>query len=98
MKIISFIDELLLIRRILEHLGLCQEIIPKGLPPPKEQEDIAEVVVCEALLLFLKDKTGGSRPARRHAFVWQQKYAKAPAPCGEHLLCQFFETSNDDGA
>ena len=48
MKIISFIDEPLLIHRILEHLCLWHESLPKGLPPPKEQEDIAEVVVCEA--------------------------------------------------
>ncbi len=48
MKIISFIDEPLLIHRILEYLGLWHESLPKGLPPPKEQEDTAEVVVCEA--------------------------------------------------
>lgn len=48
MKIISFIDESLLIRRILEHLNLWQERIPNGLPPPEEHEDVAEVVVCEA--------------------------------------------------
>jgi hypothetical protein len=42
------IDEPLLIRRILEHLNLWQERIPKGLPPPAELEDIADVVVCEA--------------------------------------------------
>lgn len=34
MKIISFIDERMLIRRILDHLGLWQERISKGLPPP----------------------------------------------------------------
>ena len=34
-----------------------------------------------------KSKTGGSRPARRHTFVRQQKYAKVPSPCGGHLLC-----------
>ena len=48
MKIISFIDEPLLIRCILEYLGLWHKSIPKGLTPPKEQEEIAEVVVCEA--------------------------------------------------
>ena len=48
MNDISFIDEPLLIHRILEHLCLWHESLPKGLPPPKEQEDIAEVVVCEA--------------------------------------------------
>ncbi|MGK2945700.1 MAG: hypothetical protein ACSLFC_13270 [Desulfuromonadales bacterium] len=45
MKIISFIDERLLIRRILEHLGLWQERIPKGLPPPVER--IPVTIVCE---------------------------------------------------
>jgi hypothetical protein len=35
MKIISFIDEPLLIHRILEHLCLWHESLPKGLPPPK---------------------------------------------------------------
>ena len=48
MKIISFIDESLLIRRILGHLELWQEHVPKGLPPPEHQEDIDEAVVCEA--------------------------------------------------
>ena len=48
MKTISFIAEPLLIRRILEHLDLWHERIPKGLPPPEYQEDIAEAVVCEA--------------------------------------------------
>lgn len=47
MKIISFIDEPLLIRRILEHLNLSQECIPKGLPPPEEQ--IYETIICEEL-------------------------------------------------
>ena len=55
-KIISFIDDAgsvknldaQLIRRILEHLNLWKERIPKGLPPPVEHEDIADVVVCEA--------------------------------------------------
>ena len=47
MKFISYIDESLLIRRIREHLNLWQERIPKGLPPPTEHEDIADVVVCE---------------------------------------------------
>jgi len=51
-----------------------------------------------ALVLFLKNKTGGSRPARRHTFVRQQKYAKVPAPCGGHLLYQFSEKSNNGGA
>jgi len=45
MKIISFIDERLLIRRILEHLGLRQESIPNGLPPPVTE--IPETIVCE---------------------------------------------------
>jgi hypothetical protein len=48
MKIVSFIDKSLLIRRILEHLNLWQVRIPRGLPPPEELEDIANVVVCEA--------------------------------------------------
>jgi transposase len=48
MKIISFIDEPLLIRCILEHLDLWRERIPKGLPPPQHHEVIAETVVCEA--------------------------------------------------
>ena len=39
-----------------------------------------------ALVAFLKDKTGGVRPARRHTFVRQQKYAKVPSPCGGHIL------------
>ena len=42
MKIISFIDERLLVRRILEHLGLWQKRIPRGLPPP-----VTEIIVCE---------------------------------------------------
>ena len=52
----------------------------------------------DLLLLFfiLKDRTGGSRPARRHTFVRQQKYAKVPSPCGGHLLCRFSEASNND--
>ena len=45
MKIISFIDERLLIRRILDHLGLWQERIPQGLPPPVVE--ILETIVCE---------------------------------------------------
>lgn len=49
MKIVSFISEPLLIRRILEHLNLCQERIPKGLQPPEHHGDIVEAVVCEAL-------------------------------------------------
>jgi hypothetical protein len=48
MKIISFIDEPMLICRILEHLKLWQERIPKGLPPPEEEGDNAEAVVCES--------------------------------------------------
>jgi len=51
-----------------------------------------------ALVAFLKDKTGGARPARRHTFVRQQKYAKVPAPCGGHLLCRFSEKFNNDAA
>jgi hypothetical protein len=50
-----------------------------------------------ALVAFLKDKTGGSRPARRHTFVRQQKYAKVPSPCGGHLLCQVSEEFKNDG-
>jgi hypothetical protein len=39
-------------------------------------------------LLNLKDKckTGGVRPARRHTFARQQKYAKVPSPCGGQLI------------
>ena len=48
MKIIRFIDESLLLHRILEYLNLWQERIPKGLPPPEELENIADVVVCGA--------------------------------------------------
>jgi len=44
-------------------------------------------------ILKIKTRTGGSRPARRHTFVRQQKYAKMPSPCGGHLLCQFSESS-----
>ena len=47
---------------------------------------------------ILKSKTGGSRPARRHTFVRQQKYAKVPSPCGGHLLCQMSESSTNDTA
>jgi len=50
------------------------------------------------LRLFLESKTGGSRPARRHTFVRQQKYAKMPAPCGGHLLCRDSEKSINDTA
>ena len=45
---------------------------------------------------ILKSKTGGLRPARRHTFVRQQKYAKMPSPCGGHLLCQSSVTSIND--
>jgi len=48
-----------------------------------------------ALVLFLKDRTGGVRPARRHTFVRQQKYAKVPSPCGGHLLCRISVSSKD---
>ena len=47
---------------------------------------------------ILKDKTGGSRPARRHTFVRQQKYAKVPSPCGGHLLCLIPEEATNDTA
>ncbi len=47
MKIISFIDEHLLIRRILDHLDLWQQRIPKGLPPPVES--IPETIICEEI-------------------------------------------------
>lgn len=47
MKIISFIDEQLLIQHILKHLNLWQERITRGLPPPEEA--IAEIIVCEEL-------------------------------------------------
>ena len=50
------------------------------------------------LRLFLESKTGGSRPARRHTFVRQQKYAKVPSPCGGHLLCLISEASTNDTA
>jgi len=45
MKIISFIDEQLLIQYILKHLNLWQERVPKGLPPP--EDSIVEMIVCE---------------------------------------------------
>ena len=51
-----------------------------------------------ALAAFLKDKTGGVRPARRHTFVRQQKYAKVPSPCGGHLLCRISVSSKDGTA
>ena len=40
---------------------------------------------CESVAPFVesvmaKDKTGGSRPASRHTFARQQKYAKVPSP------------------
>ncbi len=44
-KIISFIDERLLIQHILKHLNLWQERIPKGLPPP--EVSIVEMIVCD---------------------------------------------------
>jgi len=47
MKIVGFIDERLLIRRILDHLDLWQQRIPKGLPPPVEP--IPETIVCEEI-------------------------------------------------
>lgn len=48
MKIVSFIDEPQLIRRILEHLDLWCGRVPKGLPPPSEQEEkFAEPIVSE---------------------------------------------------
>jgi transposase len=48
MKIISFIDEPILIRRILEHLNLWPQRIPKGLPPPTEREKVfTETIICE---------------------------------------------------
>jgi hypothetical protein len=45
MKIISFIDERLLVRHILEHLNLRQERMHKGLPPP--EDTTVETIVCE---------------------------------------------------
>jgi hypothetical protein len=36
-----------------------------------------------------KTRTGGSRPARRHTFARQQKYAKVPAPRGGHAYANF---------
>jgi len=51
-----------------------------------------------ALVLFLKDRTGGVRPARRHTFVRQQKYAKVPAPCGGHVLCRISVASTKNNA
>jgi hypothetical protein len=45
MKIISFVDERILVRQILKHLNLWQESLPKGLPPP--EETIVETIVCE---------------------------------------------------
>ena len=47
---------------------------------------------------ILKSKTGGVRPARRHTFVRQQKYAKVPSPCGGHLLCRISVASTYDSA
>ena len=47
---------------------------------------------------IIKSKTGGSRPAGRHTFVRQQKYAKVPSPCGGHLLCLISEASTNDTA
>ena len=32
-------------------------------------------------------KTGGSRAAKRHTFLRQQKYAKVPSPSGGHFVC-----------
>jgi hypothetical protein len=46
------------IRRILDHLGLWQERIPKGLPPP--EVTIAETIVCEEF----DDAWGGEVIAR----------------------------------
>jgi|SRR5210317_1825826 hypothetical protein len=40
----------------------------------------------------------GSRPARHHTFVRQQKYAKLPSPCGGHPLCRSSDESNIDGS
>ena len=51
-----------------------------------------------ALVTFLKDRTGGSRPARRHNFVRQQKYAKMLPPCGGHLLCRISVASTNNNA
>lgn len=48
MKSIRFIDEPVLIRRILEHLDLWQERIPMGLRPPEHHNDMVDAVVCEA--------------------------------------------------
>ena len=45
MKIISFINERLLIQHILKYLNLWQERIPKGLPPP--EDPMIENIVCE---------------------------------------------------
>jgi len=45
MKIISFIDERLLIQHILKPLNLWQERIPKGSPPP--EDSIVETITCE---------------------------------------------------
>ncbi len=45
MKIISFINESLLIRCILDYLGLWQEIIPKGLAP--HSREVPVTIVCE---------------------------------------------------
>ena len=53
MKIISFIDERLLIQHILKYLNLWQERIPKGLPPP--EDSIVETIVCEEF----EDSWGG---------------------------------------
>ena len=45
MKIISFIDERMLIGQNLNHLNLWQESLPTGLPP--SEVTIVETIVCE---------------------------------------------------
>ena len=53
-----------------------------------------------ALAFFLKDRTGGLRPARRLTFVHAAtKVSKnAFTPCGGHLLCRDSEKSITDTA
>ncbi len=58
------------------------------------------MIILLPLLFIHKNKTGGSRPARRLTFVHAAtKVSKnAFTPCGGHLLCQFSQTFNNDGA
>jgi hypothetical protein len=55
-------------------------------------------LICGPDFFIFKTRTGGSRPAGRHTFVRQQKYAKVPSPCGGHLFCRMSESSIDHRA